>query len=284
LHYRASHAIIEKMLNEYNSGNLYIRHAIDESPRPTSFNMHIHERCEIYFFVSGSVEYLVEGSRYPLDENSLLIMRPAESHTARILDIRRYERYAVNFPVSYLSEFDIHNRLMKPFLDRPLGKDNLFTAPGLDTRLVKNLFEQMTTPREDYEKRISLGAQLPMLVYMIYRAYSERTSTLHKPTTLAERTIAYINNHLFEEICVSSIARHFNLSTSQFSRMFKQSIGSSPWEYILQKRLAAARELLLKGVSTQETCTASGFGDYSAFYRAYTKYLHESPRETRERR
>lgn len=245
--------------------------------------MHIHDRCEIYFFVSGSVEYLVEGARYPLDEDSLLIMRPAESHAAKILESTPYERFAINFPTSYLSSFDTQSRLMKPFLDRPLGKNNLFMGSDLDVRMARNLLTQMTEPTEGYEKTIAIGTHLPLLLFMIYRAYLDRADSVHRPSTLAERSIHYINNHLFEELSVPSLAGHFNVSTSQFGRVFKQSIGSSPWEYIVRKRLAAARDLLRNGMGTQEACTASGFGDYSAFYRAYKKYLHESPVEARER-
>ncbi|MBQ8196233.1 MAG: AraC family ligand binding domain-containing protein, partial [Oscillospiraceae bacterium] len=72
------------MLKEYSFGDIYIRHAIDNSPDEKEFNMHIHDRCEIYFFISGNVEYLVEGSKYPLNENSLMIMRPAEAHSPKI--------------------------------------------------------------------------------------------------------------------------------------------------------------------------------------------------------
>ena len=48
------------MLNEYDNHNIYIRHAIDEKPRLVNDDMHIHSRCEIYFFISGKVDYLVE--------------------------------------------------------------------------------------------------------------------------------------------------------------------------------------------------------------------------------
>lgn len=269
------------MLNEYATEDIYVRHAIDERPEPTNSAMHIHDRCEIYFFVSGNVEYLVEGSRYPLEEGSLLIMRPFESHAAKILAGARYERYAINFPASYLSSFDTRDRLMKPFLDRPLGKGNLFTEGDLDIPLVRKLLAEMAEPKDGYGKTIAIGTHLPYLIFVIYQAFSKREYGARNPLTLAERIVQYINNHLFEEIDVSSLAAHFNLSVSQFGRAFRKSIGSSPWEYVLRKRLAAAKEMIQKGVSGQEASIACGFGDYSAFYRAYTKHLHESPRESR---
>lgn len=73
------------MLNEYSSGNIYIRHAVDEFPNDNDFKMHIHDTCEIYYFISGKVEYIVEGSVYPLEANDLMIMAPSEAHRAKII-------------------------------------------------------------------------------------------------------------------------------------------------------------------------------------------------------
>ena len=45
----------------------------------------MHDRCEAYLFISGNAQYLVEGSVYPLERGSLLIMRPGEAHCVRFL-------------------------------------------------------------------------------------------------------------------------------------------------------------------------------------------------------
>ena len=272
-----------KMLNEFETHNIYIRHAIDENPKPVNYKMHIHSRCEIYFFVSGKVDYLVEGSRYPLTPNSLMIMRPSELHVAHVLMEEQYERFAINFPLTFMSEADPNNILMKPFLERELGKDNLFTENELDVKLARNLFLNMTKPKTDYERNLAIQSNLPLLLYMISQAFSERKQREQNPPGFAERVIRYINQHLFDEITVPSVSEHFNLSTSQFTRIFKKNVGSSPWEYILRKRLIAARALLHNGTSTQKACENCGFSDYSSFYRAYVKYFHESPGESREK-
>lgn len=265
------------MLKEYNFEDVYIRYAVEVKPIPASYNMHIHDRCEIYFFISGNVDYLVEGSIYPLDENNLLIMRPAEAHTAKILKSTQYERFAINFPVSFLQNIDKNQQLIKPFLDRPLGKQNLFTENNLDMNLVKSLFSEMVNAKTDSEKKIVIHTHLGMLLYMIQKAFFEKSSMEEKPRTFSERAIKYINKHLFEEITVTSIAEYFNISASQLTRNFKNNIGSTPWEYILRKRLTAAKEMIRLGSSAQEACYECGFSDYSSFYRAYKKYFDESP-------
>lgn len=268
------------MLNEYSFGDIYIRHAIDESPDDKYFTMHIHEQCEIYFFLSGDVEYLVEGSRYPLDNNSLMIMRPAESHKPQIVGTGRYERYAVNFPVTFAENIDPEGRLMKAFKERPLGKDNLFTSLELDMAWVNKLFSEMCSANGDYDKRLTINTHLLTLVDMINRAFLQKENITQQPQTLAKRMVLYVNNHLFEELSIPTLAKHFYLSPSQFSRVFKQATGATPWEYVLKKRLTAAKEKIRNGHPAQGACEDCGFKDYSAFYRAYKKHFGCSPKES----
>ena len=174
------------MLNEYSFGEIYIRHAIDDYPDDSHFTMHIHEQCEIYFFISGNVEYIVEGSKYPLDENSLMIMRPAEAHTPKILSSTCYERYAINFPLSLLSSIDPEGELQKAFSDRPLGKKNFYSEDEIDMPLFLKLFEQMKNAKGEYERRLTCTTHLTIMLDMINRAFSNKNEEL-KPRSLSEK-------------------------------------------------------------------------------------------------
>lgn len=265
------------MLREYSFDDIYIRHATDDKPDDKNFTMHIHNQCEIYFFVSGSVEYLVEGSKYPLDENSLMIMRPAESHKARIREGIGYERYAVNFPLDFAENIDPKGALTRAFTDRPLGTGNMFPPSDMDMRLVKKLFAEMCREDTDYNRQLTIRTHLLILLDMINRAFSERKSVEYKPASTAERIVMYVNNHLFDDISVPFLAKHFYLSPSQFSRVFRQATGASPWDYITRKRLTAAKEMIRNGYTGRDACEACGFGDYSSFYRAYVKNFGCAP-------
>lgn len=268
------------MLKEYSFDDIYIRHAIDECPNDKYFTMHIHDRCEIYFFLSGNVEYLVEGSKYPLEEYSLMIMRPAESHKAKILDNSRYERYAINFPLSFANSIDPQNRLMKAFTERPLGKNNMLDTSEIDMKLIYKIISEMCCDEETYDKQLTLKTHLYMLLDLINRAFHAKAQVEHKQPNIGERIIAYVNLHLFEELSIPILAKHFYLSPSQFSRVFKQATGAAPWEYITKKRLTAAKEMLQNGHSAQYACESCGFGDYSSFYRAYLKHFGCAPKRT----
>ena len=270
------------MLNEYSFGNIYIRHAVDNCPDDKHFTMHIHEQCEIYFFVSGNVEYLVEGSKYPLDENSMMIISPAEAHKPRIISTEKYERYAINFPIDFAYSIDNEGTLVKAFSERPIGKNNMFGTAEIDVKLVQKLFAEMCETADDYTKQLTIKTHLLILLDMISRAYNKKGSVEHNQVSTAERIVAYVNNHLFDDISVPKLAEHFYLSTSQFSRVFRQATGAAPWEYITKKRLTAAKEKIRSGFSAQNAAESCGFGDYSAFYRAYTKHFGCAPKSSSE--
>ena len=268
------------MLQEFYCGEIYIRHAIEELPDKKSFQMHIHDECEIYFFVSGRVNYLVESTTYPLEKNSVAIMRPAEAHMPQIIGDAQYERYAINFPSSYVLKFDPEGLLLKPFIDRDLGKYNYYDPEELDMKLVGRMFAEMIQAKGDYERELTLTTHLLFLLSELNRAFLRKNKTDEFPKSPEGKMISYVNQHLFEPISVPILAEHFYLSSSQFSRIFKMATGAPPWEYILKKRLTAARQEIRNGVTAQKAAEKCGFGNYSAFYRAFVGHYGYAPTDS----
>ncbi|MBO5266527.1 MAG: helix-turn-helix transcriptional regulator [Ruminiclostridium sp.] len=268
---------------DYTVGSVYFKYDKSRNPDPEAFTMHIHDKCEIFYFAKGSVEYLVEGSKYPLSENSVMIMRPTEAHTPKILRCSCYERYAVNFPLSFVQTIDPEGRLLKAFTDRPLGRNNFYSDEELDMVLFKRLLEEMRgCPSEEYERRLTASTHIGIMLDMINRAFIRKKSGEYAPKSLPEKIIVYIEKHLSEEISVPLLASHFHLSVSQFSRIFRQATGASPWDYITKKRLTIAKKQIQEGSAVKDVFEKSGFKDYSSFYRAYTKLFNCSPQSNKQ--
>ena len=259
------------MLKEFNTEEIYIRHAVDRSPNGRLFDFHIHDRCEIYYFISGCAEYLVEGSVYPMNEGSLLIMRPGEAHRVSILREDRYERYAVNFPLSLFDSFDPRRHIMRPFTERMLGRNNHFVLTD-----ARKYFDDMCADDLDYYSRNV--RMMSCIMVLCDREFSRSAADRRAAVTQAEKMVAYVNSHLFDELSVDLLAEHFYLSRSQFTRIFRQATGAPPHDYITAKRLIAAKEMISSGASAGYAAESCGFGDYSSFYRAYVKRFGKSPR------
>ena len=81
----------------YRDDSLYFRHLTDDVPKDSSFQMHIHEQCEILYFVRGSAGSLIETSSHRLLPDTLLLMRPMESHS--VSQLNRVFKSATGFSV-----------------------------------------------------------------------------------------------------------------------------------------------------------------------------------------
>jgi AraC-like DNA-binding protein len=265
-------------LFSYRDTELYSHHTIDHMPVTEEFSMHVHELMEIYFFISGKGSYLVEGTSYPLNPNDILIMRAAETHTLTISPDEPYERIAIHFSPALLRSVDPELRLLRPFLDRPLGQLNYYPAekdPEGRLRAAFTNFEFDKVP----DIRLNLIARLLLFLTTLDGQY-EQAGTHHVPAQgLQSQLVAYVNENLFGNISLQSVADHFYRSRSQISRIFQQATGSPLWEYVTLKRLMAARAMIQRGETAYNACISCGFSDYSSFFRAYRSRFGHVPKE-----
>lgn len=94
-----------------------------------------------------------------------------------------------------------------------------------------------------------------------------------------ERTHAYIREHLSESFTLADLARAACISRFHFARLFRASTGNSPMEYVLNARMAAAKEMLVRGdQKIAATAAALGFFDQSHFTRTFRRVTGVSPR------
>ena len=89
--------------------------------------------------------------------------------------------------------------------------------------------------------------------------------------------IHYINENLAGDLTIEALSDRFYLSKYHMMRKFKEETGYSMHQYILEKRVLAARGLILAGESAAIASMECGFKDYSTFSRAYKKLLGRLP-------
>ncbi|NLK27583.1 MAG: AraC family transcriptional regulator [Clostridiales bacterium] len=101
-----------------------------------------------------------------------------------------------------------------------------------------------------------------------------RESTSSKPnnSNIVDETIAYINEHLCENMSLELLSSRASLSPYYFTRMFKNETGFTPHEYIIASRINSAKFLLKNtDISIKEICFSTGFSSESAFCSTFKK-------------
>ena len=98
------------------------------------------------------------------------------------------------------------------------------------------------------------------------------------------RVREYIEEHLAESVVTDVLARIAGLSSGHFNRAFRESTGDSPHHYIIRKRVAMARELLMQtSRALADIALDVGFADQSHFCRTYVAVTGETPSACRRR-
>jgi AraC family transcriptional regulator len=103
--------------------------------------------------------------------------------------------------------------------------------------------------------------------------------TVFSPQKL-RKILAHIHANIRGSVGVEDLAKQAGISRAHFAEVFKNSTGSTPYDYLIQCRLVRAQELLSGGdLRISEVAEASGFYDQSHLSRHFRKILGLSPRE-----
>lgn len=105
-------------------------------------------------------------------------------------------------------------------------------------------------------------------------------SQLFSPVTYAFRQI--IETHLFSQLTIEELARQNNLSVSSFKREFAKLYNDTPANYIKNKRLEKAAELLLvSGERITDIAFKCGFNDLANFTKSFHEKYNTTPTDYR---
>jgi AraC-like DNA-binding protein len=244
----------------------------------------MHDRFEIYFIISGTVDFFVDRSIYIMEYGDILIVNNHEIHKPLLKSKGDYERIIIEFDPSILSPFCISDfNLLRCFTQKPNGKQNRISLKSGQLIEVKNLF----TNFEALESKPKEGADLLKLTYLVELlvflnqafAISSKNEMRMKIPQKIIPILDYIDNNLEDSLTLKEIASRFYIDKYYLSRLFMKITGINIHDYILSKRIFKAKELLRDGRSILDTCQMSGFSNYSTFVRAFKNLVGILPKE-----
>ena len=270
------------------SGYLYqdfrLFHIADLSDK--TFDYHYHEFNKIVINLSGNVTYFIEGKTYILKPWDILLVNNFDVHKPVIDPSQVYDRIIIWVDSSFLKKFSRPDcDLTTCFRLADKKSFNLIRLePSLQERL-QYILTHLEAAFVSEEFGSPLLAQSLFLEFLIYLNRIHLSNTyIYDPNSMEYddqivEMIAYIKKNIGKDLSVDTLANHFFLSKHYLMHKFKAKTGYTLHNYILNRRLFKATELIREGMSISSAAAYCGFQDYSTFLRAFKKQYHCSPRD-----
>ena len=250
---------------------------------------HYHEFHKVVFFLAGSAGYLIEGRSYFLQPGDVLLVGRHLIHKPVIDPTRPYERVVLYLDPGLLDGAMPGEGSLARCFDLARERNFALMRPGAeDRRALKELLDRLEGALGEGEEfgaallaRSCLFQLLVSLNRMALRDTTSQRPGVSRFDPKIAQVLDHINGNLAGDLSVDRLAALCYTSKYHFMRRFRELTGYSVHQYVTEKRLLAAAELLRGGVSAQEAGARCGFQDYSAFQRAFKRQFGRTPRQLR---
>jgi AraC-like DNA-binding protein len=220
--------------------------------------------AKLYALESGSAWIEVDDTRAKLRANGLYLI-PPHKH----LHYGTRTGMTVNW---------LHFMPLSPMLDARLATLKSVCALPSDlatrwrpvTDMLADYFTDRTTARECRVQALALDAVGSAL---------DAAPPLNLAIERLLPALRYMDDHVTVMPSLAEIARTVHVSPEHFHRLFRARFHTTPFEYLLGRRLALARTLLTEGkLSVKEVAVACGYDDPYYFSRLFRQRHGYPPR------
>ena len=262
---------------------------INEVTKPKgALTLHSHGYFQIYYLKTGRLVHHLENNSAELSAGDVFIIPPNLSHYVERAS-QELKFYSISFMPAFLEDIGRGNKFVKDFIHylEQLTKENIAPSFSLEDDdslfadvLVQKIMKEFTGDKTGKESIIKSAVGLLLSIFArsyfnekceSIRIRSEREAIMH--------CIAYINNHISEEMTLEDMARKTAMSKTSFCKAFCVVVGESFKKYLNRKRVENAARLIKSGESITVASRLSGYSDFSTFYRNFKRVFGVCPSE-----
>ncbi len=250
---------------------------------PWRYESHFHSAVEIVLTLEGSVHYEAEDRKYDIHKDEVLIIPPGVEHALSMGENSR--RHLFLFEPDPIFAMPDYKQLMKGFQQVFYLHDNSSTHQQIRDLLLRavRIYQEQDTMWNTicYSLMLKMYAILGQS-YLSGLLPVRNREPIHGNTEIITGMMTFINNHYMHELTLEQAAEAAGFSKFYFSRFFKAQTGYTFHEFLCQKRLQAAMELLISTrKSMRQVAEECGFGSVATFNRIFRDYKNCTPTQYR---
>ncbi len=256
--------------------NMYsVHHTTTERPANKHFELHNHDNYEIFLFIEGDTNYIVEENSYTLKPYDIIVIRKNEMHRAFHNSKTKYQRFVINVLPEFFEKFNCR-QYEDNFFDTSLG--NKISADVVMSKGIYDAFmrlESYTNDLKDLNSPIA-PAIITEILHLINNTDNYIDADIKNKSV--GKIINYLNENFTDNISLDELEQKFFMSKHYICRSFKKVTGLTLHQYVTKKKMAYIRELIKNGKNISEASSLAGYNSYASFYRAYIKEYNCPPK------
>lgn len=246
---------------------------------------HCQPGLELNLTCGGRGSLHVGSRTFPLAAGTLVFIPEPVVHQLEVHTPARYSRSVACLAPASGQTHPMTRALRTRMLEPPFRSPLCVYLDDTSARTVRGLISRMAdeAARQGAWWRDIVLAQAYELL-----AFSARLAELPRPSQppggrLADEVAAYVASHLDGNLMSGFVAEHFGVSREHLSRVFHQHFGVTYQQFVLTRRISAARDLLIRDSdsSVLDIALAVGFQSHAHFSRVFRKHEGIAPRQFR---
>ncbi len=260
---------------------MYVRSGSDKL-----INVRIHERSmEIIQVMSGTVSLLVGTESFDANVGDIIYIPPSVVFRAGAKDGEASLR-GMLFDSSIIED-NMENFDSEIFYMFYLQSRSKIAHFKYDSPVYPALEKCMSDSHDEYVSKdvcykLPIRANIYLMMTALLRYYcgakDEDENIVYHNVLRLRPVMEYLSEHFCEKIYIEKLADMIGVSPDYFTKMFKDSIGKTPIEYINGMRINRAMNLLSSTeLSMTEIADAIGFCNHNYFHKIFKQYMNTSP-------
>jgi AraC-like DNA-binding protein len=231
-----------------------------------AFATHRHDTYAIGVTLAGVQAFDYRGATRRSLPGQMVVLHPDETH-----DGRAGSEDAFHYRTLYLEPALLQTVLQGRPL--PFVKGGVSTDQTLRHALLP-LLEDYHRPLDAFEYQDALCG-LAAALNIISDGPEAKATRNYDAANLAR---AYLDTHLEEAVTLEDLETAARHDRWQLSRDFRAVFGTSPYRYLILRRLDKARRMLVAGHGIADAASACAFADQSHFTRQFKKAFGVTPK------
>lgn len=250
---------------------LYLEHP---APQELCFAMHWHERMELLYVQSGSLELHAQEGRYTVRAGQTAVLAPRQMHGG-FAGGEGVVYHTIMFDVEKFCNTTLAaQKYLVPVCEGRIGFQRV-----VDDDALRKTEERLLAALDDSGQHpLSVIGIIYELLGILYRFRDDNIRVLMKQSQAFSEILKYINDRFTQKLSPKEVSEKFGYNETYFCRRFKEITGLTFTGYLLALRMECAQKLLTE--TQEEIGTIAwkcGYADVSYFSHCFKKQYGVSP-------